>query len=115
MTSLKGESALDTTKAWESYREELKPALESKVNELHLLGYSNVTEDQLWTYLLAKKWKKLGVDVRVHSIVHDILAVKPQEFMSYQTVEAFKSPNLFAKIDEAELKELLSFKPGKEG
>lgn len=111
MTSLKGESALDTTKAWESYRQELIPALESKLTELSLLGYAKVTEDQLWTFLLAKKWKKLSGDIHIHRLVRDILQVKPQEFMSYQTIEAFKSPNLFAKIDEEELKELLAFRP----
>ncbi|GAA0334266.1 hypothetical protein GCM10008967_26320 [Bacillus carboniphilus] len=103
---------MDTTKAWESYRTELKPALDSKVSELKLLGYKKVTEDQLWTYLLSKRWKKLGGEARLHQLVNDILSVKPQEFMSFQTVEAFKSPNLFAKIDEDELKELLAFKPG---
>lgn len=102
---------MDTTKAWEAYKQELQPVLKSKVDELILLGYQKVTTEELWNFLIAKKWKRIGNDVRLHRLVNDVLAVKAQAFMSYQTVEAFKSPNLFANIDEDELKELLSQKP----
>ncbi|MBO8177551.1 MAG: post-transcriptional regulator [Bacillus sp. (in: Bacteria)] len=96
---------------YEKYFEQLKPALLSKVEEFEVLGYDDVTTDQLWTYLLRKKWKNVKEEKKLFQLVNDILSIKPTEYMTFATVEAYRSPNWFVDLDEEELRELLRSKP----
>ncbi|WP_396133333.1 post-transcriptional regulator, partial [Faecalibacillus faecis] len=38
----------------------------------------------------------------------DVLTVKPGDLMSFKTVEAYRSPNWFAELDEKELDALFN-------
>ena len=38
------------------------PAIESKKTEFHLYGYTTVTEEDIWTYCVRKKWRKKDVE-----------------------------------------------------
>lgn len=91
---------------YEAFRDDVRPAMKSKLEEFEMFGYGSITEKELWEFLVNKKWKKPKADARVYEIVADILAVQPGEYMNYATVEAFKlgSMNL---SDEEERKELL--------
>jgi hypothetical protein len=91
---------------YDEYRDQVTPALNSKKEEFELFGYGSVSEQQLWDFLVQKKWKKPKDEMRLYEIVAEILAVQPGEFMNYTTVEAFKLGS-FALDDEDELKELL--------
>jgi len=92
----------------ESYREQLLPAVESKLSEFALLGYDKVKESDFWKYLVTKKWKKLKEeDIQLHKLVNDILTVKVNEYMTFATVEAFQSPSWFSTEGANDLKELL--------
>ncbi|WP_240189811.1 post-transcriptional regulator [Bacillus sp. P14.5] len=93
------------------FYDDVKPALISKVEEFEVLGYGKATVESLWTYLLKKKWKKPKEEIRMFELVSDILSVKAGEYMSFETVEAYRSPNWFSDLNEDELKELL--KPNK--
>lgn len=86
----------------------VRPALLSKVEELKMQGLDHVNEKELWNYLIEKKWKKPMEEIRIYQIVNDILAVNSSQFMTFVTVEAYKAPNIFNKLSEEELKELLS-------
>ncbi|MCP3741201.1 post-transcriptional regulator [Rossellomorea sp. BNER] len=88
------------------YYDMLYPALKSKVEEFEVLGYKDATISSLWTYLLKKKWKKTNGHPRLFQLVSDILSVKPGEYMNFETVEAFRSPNWFTDLDEEELNDL---------
>jgi hypothetical protein len=91
---------------YDRFREEVSPALKSKKEEFHILGYDQVTEKELWSYLKNKKWKKPKEDVHIYEIVGDILSIKVGEYMNYATTQAFLEPNF--SFDNAEdLKELL--------
>ncbi|MCM3587700.1 post-transcriptional regulator [Mesobacillus maritimus] len=91
---------------YEAFRDDVRPAMKSKLEEFEMFGYGSITEKELWGFLVNKKWKKPKEDARVYEIVADILAVQPGEYMNYATVEAFKlgSMNL---SDEEERNELL--------
>ncbi|MBM4762406.1 post-transcriptional regulator [Bacillus sp. B15-48] len=80
--------------------------MRSKLEEFKILGYGEAKEQELWTFLLNKKWKKPKDDVRLYEIVADILSVQPGEYMNFMTVEAFKLGS-FVLDDEDERRELL--------
>ncbi|RDI44118.1 post-transcriptional regulator [Falsibacillus pallidus] len=89
------------------YYDSLEPAMLSKIEEFSLFGYGEVSIVDLWQYLTKKKWKKPEPSIRMHQLVHDILSVKVSEFMTFATIEAYRSPNWFTEVDEDELQELL--------
>lgn len=91
---------------YDYFRNEVKPALESKLDEFRLLGYEKVTEQELWGYLTKKKWKKPSGNVRLFKIVEEIMAVKVSEYIHYATIEAFKGTG-FAFDSEEDRRELL--------
>ncbi|WP_019154650.1 post-transcriptional regulator [Robertmurraya massiliosenegalensis] len=97
---------MSTVHEYDRFRNEVKPALVSKAEELNLLGYGTIREQQLWDFLTSKKWKRVKEDVKLYEIVGDILSLKPGEYMSFASVEALKLLD-FSLEDEAELKELL--------
>jgi hypothetical protein len=91
---------------YDLFRVQVEPALQSKLEELSILGYGTHNETQLWDFLTKKKWKKPSEEIYLNKIVQDILTLKPGEFMSFQTVEALKSSQ-FSLPNEEDWKELL--------
>lgn len=92
--------------AYDYFRTEVKPALVSKLEEFHLLGYDSITEDGLWDFFTKKKWKKTKADIHLYEIIDDILAAKVSDYISFTTIESLKTAE-FSFRDENELKELL--------
>ena len=97
---------MEISHTYDHLRYELKPALQSKQEEFALLGYGQVSEQELWNFLKRKKWRKADENKRISDIVQDILTVKVGEYFNYATVEAFKEAD-FAFDDEEELRKLL--------
>lgn len=91
---------------YDHYRIQVQPALQSKMEELYLLGYGTVMESQLWSFLTKKKWKRPKEEIRLYEIVQEILSLDPGEFMNFQTVEALKSSE-FSFQNEEDWKELM--------
>ena len=60
----------------------VKPALNAKVMELHRLGYSYITIDDIWNYLVETKWKK-GKDLMLSDIVSNIIHVENNKLDEY--------------------------------
>ena len=88
------------------FYKQVKPALESKIEEFKIFGYEQVSEKELWDYLTKKKWKKPKEEIQMYEVVADILSVKIGDLMNFTTVEAFKLGD-FTLEDEEERKELL--------
>ncbi|MBX9985121.1 MULTISPECIES: post-transcriptional regulator [Priestia] len=87
-------------------KELIQPVLSSKMEEFHMLGYEEVTENDLLSYLEMKKWKK-EKGLSLHQVVNDILSVKITQVMSYVTIESYKS-DMFSSVNNGEdWKELL--------
>jgi hypothetical protein len=80
---------------WNELREHTAPALISKLEEFHLMGYNRVTETEIWECLQKKKWKKLEEPKSVSDMVNDILRLSVGDYMNYITVESYKGPNFF--------------------
>jgi len=88
-------------------KELIQPVLSSKMEEFHMLGYEEVTENDLLSYLEMKKWKK-EKELSLHQVVNDILSVKITQVMSYVTIESYKS-DMFSSVNNngEDWKELL--------
>lgn len=50
----------------------VKPALSAKVSELKRLGFSYISETDIWDYLIESKWKS-DHNLMLSDIVNDIL------------------------------------------
>lgn len=92
---------------YQRYYFKIKPALKIKLDEFVMLGLNEIVVEDIWNYLISKKWKKPQGDIHLYEIVADILALSSNQFMTYQIVEAYRAPSLFAPLSEDELKELL--------
>ena len=90
----------------ERFYETVRPALQSKIEELSFLGYESVSEKDIWDFLVKKKWKRKNSDLKLFEVVQSILSLKVGEFMNYKTVEAFKEAS-FSLDNEEERLELL--------
>ncbi len=95
------------THLYEKYREDVAVVLRSKLDEFKVYDYDYVTEDQLWNYLITKKWRKPKENTHIYEIVSDILQVKVSDFIAFQTVEHLKGPDWFSEDGMKELDELL--------
>ena len=84
------------------------PALESKKNEFHLYGYTTVTEEDIWTFCVQKKWRKKDVgSMRTYQIANDILQILPAAFMTFTQIEEQRNSDWFSDLNSDELQILL--------
>ena len=97
---------MEDTHPYDQYRQTLYLAIRSKCNEFAILGYNDVTLEQLWNYLVIKKWKKIDDNVHFHQLINDVLTVKVGDFMHFQTIEAFKYSQKNKGPDFASFKDL---------
>lgn len=97
---------MDNSHRFEHFHTQVQPALESKLAEFQLLGIDSVTEKELWDFLIKKKWKKIKDEMKLYEIIQEIMSVKASDYISFATIEEYKSTE-FSFKDEDELKELL--------
>lgn len=91
------------------------PALESKKTEFHHYGYTTVTEGDLWTYLVQKKWRRKDVaSMRTYEIANDILQLLPAAFMTFTQIEEQRDSDWFSDLNSDELQALLAPQKTKE-
>lgn len=87
----------------------LLPVMVSKKNELHLYGYTSVTEEEIWTYCIRKKWRKKNVEsMRIYELTKDILRISPAEYMTFTQIEEQRDSNWFSDLNSEELQILLA-------
>lgn len=84
-------------KAVEEWKPLLQPVLISKVDEFHLLGYEEATQEDIWNCLVEKVWKGNPAK-QLHEIVHEIFHLNTTVYMSYLTVNAYQDDDLLASI-----------------
>lgn len=67
----------------------LKPALRSKVKELHKKGYHYIHEEDVWNFLKNYKWTSAR-DLDLGVMVNDIFGVNDEELNEYTKEEIRK-------------------------
>ncbi|MCQ6273558.1 post-transcriptional regulator [Bacillus sp. V3B] len=90
----------------DQFRHKVRPALKSKQEEFFTFGYGRVSEEDIWDFLVSKKWRKESSDMKLFEVVQDILSLKVGEFMNYTQVKALKEAE-FTLDNEEERLELL--------
>jgi hypothetical protein len=99
---------------YEHIYQHVLPALESKRNEFKHYQYDSVTEEDIWKYLLRKKWRKRDVsEMQLYQMINDIMQTSPAEYMTNTQVEEFKTSNWFSELNQEELQVLLNPQAGK--
>ncbi|WP_078552668.1 post-transcriptional regulator [Bacillus alkalicellulosilyticus] len=86
------------------WKENVLPALQSKLDELHLLGYEKATLEEVWECVMYKLRKKKHF-MHLHTFVNFILRIKPTEYMTWLTVESYQADDWFA--NEGVLEDLI--------
>jgi len=69
----------------------------SKAEEFHLLGYDQVTREEIWECVQAK-YAKTGLPA-LHRLVNDILSLKPTDFMNWVTMSIYRGPSDLKGLD----------------
>jgi hypothetical protein len=73
------------------------PALESKVSEFHLMGYTKATAEEIWDCLEQKVWKG-DPEKRIHEVIKDIFHLSPTVYMNHLTMKVYQDSNLMDSI-----------------
>jgi hypothetical protein len=89
---------------YESFHYMVKPALISKQEEFLLLGYDNVSQEDIWAFLLKKKWRKGEHEMRLFEVVQSILSLKVGELINFMSVEALKDAEFTFENEEERVK-----------
>lgn len=79
------------------WKQMVLPALDSKAEELGMLGYSQATREEVWKCLVQKVWKG-DPDKRIHEIIQDIFHLPSSTYLSYLTQNAYQDEGLMASI-----------------
>ena len=91
------------------FRMDVLPALQSKIEEFALHGYKDVTSEQLWEYLVLKRWKKENHETMpLHQMVNDILSVKVGDYMHHSRIETFRTSQKSNTEDLSSFRDLFS-------
>lgn len=71
------------------WKVDIYPALLSKQKEFKLIGYKEVTVDEIWQCLEAGIWKG-NPSKRLHEVIQDVFHLSTNTYMNYITVDALK-------------------------
>ncbi|MCI8589027.1 MAG: hypothetical protein HFG40_05175 [Bacilli bacterium] len=66
------------TEAFYKMRKKMTPVLRTKVHELKKTGISNVSEQQIWNYLVYAKWQRESKS-SISEMANDILSLEVEQ------------------------------------
>ncbi|WP_216829116.1 post-transcriptional regulator [Alkalihalobacterium elongatum] len=89
---------------FEVWKDNVMPALQSKLEELHMFGYNKATIDTIWKSVMFKLRKRKDY-IHLHEFVNVILTLRAPEYMNYLTVENYNAADWFA--NEGVIEELV--------
>lgn len=97
---------MEVSHEYDQFKNEVRPALRSKREEFFLLGYDNVSEEDIWEFMKIKKWRKIAEPLKLYEMVQHILSLKVGDYMHHASIEALKEAD-FSGINEDDMIELL--------
>ncbi|MCY0877209.1 MAG: hypothetical protein OWT28_13200 [Firmicutes bacterium] len=71
--------------------DELRHLLAEKEEEFHLLGYAEVTANDIWQYLCALRKNR---PANLHDLVNAVLSLQPQAYMNYVMRSMYRAASL---------------------
>ena|SRR5690625_4667852 len=79
----------------DEWKQEIFPALMSKKDELILMGYSEVTIEDIWTCLVNHVWVN-NREKNLYEVVQDVLHLPSHTYMNYLTLNVLQSDDMLA-------------------
>ena len=76
----------------------VKPALYSKLKEIHNLGFRSISERDIWNYLVYNNWKN-RVNLELHELISDILYADNHKIYEY-VVKHLKKEQMVEELHE---------------
>lgn len=74
------------------WKDKLIPALRSKEFEFKMMGYKDISTEDIWECLLEKVWKRKN-ETPLYQIVQDILHLPIRVYMNYLALSAYHVDN----------------------
>ncbi|MGY3777728.1 post-transcriptional regulator [Isobaculum melis] len=84
--------------------ENLEPWLLLKADEFKLMGYNEISLNEIWLYLTSFKWKNRQ-DLSFHQQVSDLSSLKPTEYLSFALMQRQKEAE--KEVDLLDIDDLL--------
>ncbi len=81
----------------DGWKQTIIPALQSKAEELEMLGYSQATADDVWRCLKEKVWRG-DPEKRLYEVIQDIFHLGSNIYLSYLTMSSYQNEDLMASI-----------------
>lgn len=80
------------------------PFLVSKCEEFRFSDYDTFSTNDIWQYLVKKKWRKKEIgDMPLHEMVNEIMEMRVSEFVAYHQIEGFKGDDWFSAGNSKDL------------
>ncbi|MGM7702153.1 post-transcriptional regulator [Pseudalkalibacillus sp. Hm43] len=83
----------------EDWLPEVKPALKSKKEELHFMGYESVKESEIWKCIVSRAKKQKDEEWRIHQVVNTIMTLSTNDFMNWLTIQAVTDDSWYSFDD----------------
>lgn len=83
--------------------EKIEPWLNLKIKEFQLLGYQQISQADLWHYLISFCWKK-SVPAHYYQQIQEIMSLTPNDYLDFASIEALISPAV--SLEEMEIFDL---------
>lgn len=83
--------------------EKMEPWVNLKIQEFHTMGYQQITQEDLWHYLVYFSWKKT-IPERYYQQIQHVMTLTPNDYLDFASVEALISPAV--SLDEMDIKSL---------
>ena len=82
----------------------VEPWLNLKVTEFHLLGYKQISQDDLWRYLVLCSWKRT-IPTYYYQQIQQIMRLTPNDYLDFASVEVLVSP--ISSLEDMDINDLL--------
>lgn len=64
-----------------------EPWINLKVKDFHRLGYTEITAEDIWNYLVKFCWKRIQPE-HYHACVKQIMSIEPNHYLDFASLEA---------------------------
>ncbi|WP_413382298.1 post-transcriptional regulator [Alkalihalobacillus sp. 1P02AB] len=94
---------MEEKQQFEVWRDAVEPAIQSKVDEFHFLGYERATKEEIWDCLMYQL-RKSKEYIHMNQFVNHLLLLKPHVYMNWLTIHAYKEPtDWFVEYEKEEI------------
>ncbi|MEG0496729.1 MAG: post-transcriptional regulator [Carnobacterium sp.] len=82
----------------------IEPWLNLKATEFHLLGYNQISQEDLWRYLILFSWKRT-IPTHYYQQIQHIMRLTPNDYLDFASVEVLVSP--ISSLEDMDINDLL--------